>query len=83
MTHRFFFKAESGEVVRFDVKPDMIAGWNASGRAEFLWHLDRYLNQQTPELKPEHLCIYQAWTTQVLACAVSKVKRRLYVKAKK
>jgi hypothetical protein len=83
MTHRFLFRTEHAEVVCFAVDPDNIAACKASDRSALLWQLDKSMNEETPLLHPSKLPRYHAWTTEVLACAVSKVKRRLYVKAKK
>jgi hypothetical protein len=83
MTHRFLFRTEHGEVVEMTVMPDAIAACPACHRSMLLWNLDRHMNEETPVLKPDQLPRYHAWTTEVLDCAVSKVKRRLYVKDKK
>jgi hypothetical protein len=83
MTHRFLFRTEHGEVVCFAVDPDNIAALKASDRSALLWSLDRRMNEETPLLHPSNLPRYHAWTTEVLACAVSKVKRRLYKKVVK
>ena len=83
MTHRFLFRTEHAEVVEFDVSPENIASCSPSQRSSILWQLDRRMNEETPLLHPSNLPRYHAWTTEVLACAMSKVKRRLYKKVKK
>jgi hypothetical protein len=77
------FKTDAGEVVHFHIDPQRYANLSPTMRRDLLWRLDRYMNEQVPLLHPSNLPRYHAWTTEVLACAVSKVKRRLYAKAKK
>jgi len=83
MTHHFMFKTDAGDVVDFTVMPEAISSLSPTYRSAILWNMDRQMEMEMPPIKPEHVPRYHAWTTEVLACAMSKVKRRLYVKAKK
>jgi hypothetical protein len=83
MTHRFLFRTEHGEVVEMTVMPDAIAKLPSMSRSAILWNMDRQMEFQMPPMPMSQVIRYNSWTTEVLACAVSKVKRRLYAKAKK